>query len=179
MEFFNLVIVVPIREVFLLEVLLELFPHNFPFINLLHFPAVLPPYGCPTSQIEDGYSSLHISWIVLDLEILPHPKKPSFNFLSSIYLAIKRRRFSLLKFIPRAIPMVPLSLSLVRRKAWIPTKFFWVRWSTRSPSSSSFVTTLTTLWFYYTWSKDYLSLQVCQTLQHSSIQLMLLFLGFN
>ena len=36
MEFFDLIVIVPVREVLLLEILLELFPHNLPFINLLH-----------------------------------------------------------------------------------------------------------------------------------------------
>ena len=54
MKFFDLVIIVPVREVFLLEILLQLSPTNFPFINLLHLSEVLPPYGCSSSQIEDG-----------------------------------------------------------------------------------------------------------------------------
>ena len=52
MKFFDLVMIVPVKEEFLLEIILELFPHNFPFINLLHFPAVFPPYGCPASQLK-------------------------------------------------------------------------------------------------------------------------------
>ena len=99
MELFDLIIIVPVREVLLLEILLELFPHNLPFIDLLHLPEVLPPYGCSSSRIGDGYSSLHIFGIVLDLEIFPHPKKPSFSFLSSLYLTIKSRMSCFLKFI--------------------------------------------------------------------------------
>ena len=81
MELFDIIIIVPVKEVRLLEILLELFPHNIPFINIFHLPEVLPPYGCSSSQIEDGYSSLHISRVVLDLEILSHPKNPRFSFL--------------------------------------------------------------------------------------------------
>ena len=99
MELIDIIIIVPVIEVLLLEILLELFPHNLPFINLFHFPEVLPPYGCSSSQIEYGYPSLHISRIVLDLEIFSHPKKPSFSFLIVLYLAIKRRMLSLLGFI--------------------------------------------------------------------------------
>ena len=99
MEFFNLIIIVPIREVLLLKILLELLPHNIPFTNLLHLLEVLPPYGCSSRQIQDGYPILHISKVVLDLEIFYHPKKPSFNFLTILYLTIKGSRLSLLEFI--------------------------------------------------------------------------------
>ena len=44
MELFDLVIIVPVREVFLLEILLELLPHNLPVIDLPHLLEVLPPY---------------------------------------------------------------------------------------------------------------------------------------
>ena len=99
MELFDLVIIVPVREVVLLEILLELFPHNFPFINLLHLPEVLPPNGRSSSQIEYGYPSLHISRVVLDLEIFSHAKKPSFSFLTVLYLTIEGRWPCLLKLI--------------------------------------------------------------------------------
>ena len=98
----------------------------------------------------------HVSWIIMNLKVLLYPKKPSFSFLSSLYLTIKRRRFILIKFIPRAIPMVPLSLFLARRRAWIPTCFFEVRLSTSSPYSSS-GTTLTAFEFDCTLPKVYLS----------------------
>ena len=74
--------------------------------------------------------------------------------------------------------MVSLSFSFVRRRTWIPAGFFRVRWSTRSPSPSP-STALTAFWSCGTSSRVYISLQVCRTLQHCSIQLMLLFLGFN
>ena len=61
MELFDLTIFIPVREVLLIEINLELFPHNLPFINLIHLPKVIPPYGCPSNQIEDGYYSFHIS----------------------------------------------------------------------------------------------------------------------
>ena len=99
MEFHDLIIIVPVRKVLLLEVLLELLPYNLSFIDLLYLPEVLPPYGCSSIQIEGGYSSLHISRIVLDLEIFPHPQKPSFSFLTSIYLTIEGRRPFLPEFI--------------------------------------------------------------------------------
>ena len=51
--------------------------------------------------------------------------------------------------------------------------------SSGDTSSSSPSTTLTTFWFWCTSSRIYLSLQAYQTLQHGSIQLVLLFLGFN
>ena len=92
MELFDIIIIVPIREVLLLEIFLELLAHNLPFIDLLHFPEVLPPYRCSSIQIEGGYTFLHISRVVLDLEILSHPKKPSFSFLTRFYLTIKCRR---------------------------------------------------------------------------------------
>ena len=140
MELFDLVIIVPVREIFLLEILLELSPHNFPFINLLHFPEVLPPYGCSSNQIENGYSSLHISWIILNLEIFPHPKKPSFNFLTILYLSIEDRRPHLLKIITWMVPITPLPLIPMRRGTWIASGSFRVRWITRrsfSPSTSA------------------------------------------
>ena len=97
MELFNLVIIVPIIYVLLLEILLELLPRNISIIDLLQLPEVLPLYGCSSSQIEYGYPSLHISRVVL--EIFSHPKKPSVNFLSIIYLTIKSRRPFLFEFI--------------------------------------------------------------------------------
>ena len=99
MELFDLIIIVPVREVLLLEILLELLPYNRLFIDLLYLPEVLPPYGFSSSQIEYGYLSLHISRVVLDLEIFSHPKKPSFSFLTIIYLTIEGRRPCLIKFI--------------------------------------------------------------------------------
>ena len=53
--------------------------------------------------------------------------------------------------------MLPPSFSFTRSRAWIPTIFFRVRWSTRIPSYPS--TTLTTFWFCYTPSRVYLSLK--------------------
>ena len=96
MELFNLAIIVPIGEVLLLEILLELLPHNLSVIDLLHFHEVLPPYRCSFIQIEYGYPCLHISILVLDLEILSHPKKPRFSFLTRFYLTIKCREPCLL-----------------------------------------------------------------------------------
>ena len=57
MEFFDLVIIGPTREVLLLEILLELFPHDISVIDFLYLPKVLPPYGCSSIQVEYGYSS--------------------------------------------------------------------------------------------------------------------------
>ena len=96
MELFDFFIIVSVREVLLLEILLEPFPHNLPFINIFHLPEVLPPYGCSSCQIEDGYPSLHISRLVLDLEIFSHPKNPSFSFLTILYLIVEGRRPSFL-----------------------------------------------------------------------------------
>ena len=74
MELFDLIIVVPIIEVHLLDMLLELFPDNLPFINIFHLPEVLPQYRCSSSEIEYGYPSLHISRVVLDLEYFLIPR---------------------------------------------------------------------------------------------------------
>ena len=99
MELFDITITIPIREVLMPEKIMELFPHNIPFIDLLHLLKVLPPYECSSSQIEDGYPSLHISREVLDFEIYSHPHKPSFSFFTVLYLTIKGRRPYLLKLI--------------------------------------------------------------------------------
>ena len=93
--------------------------------------------------------------------------------MSRLYLTIKCRRFSFLKFIPRAIPMVSYSSLFMRRWTCISTGFFGVRRSTGSPSPSPSAA-LTSFS-----PRVYLPLQICQTLQHGSIQLNLLFLGFN
>ena len=61
---------------------------------------------------------------------------------------------------------------------WIPTGFFRIGWSTRSASPSPSAA-LTAFWPWCTPSRIYLSLQVFQNLQYGSIQLILLFLGFN
>ena len=61
MEFFDIFIIVPVREVFLLEILLEILPHYLSVIDLPHLLEMLPPYGIFSIQIEDGYPSLHIS----------------------------------------------------------------------------------------------------------------------
>ena len=42
MELFDLIIIVLVREVLILEILLEPFPHNIPFINILYLLEVLP-----------------------------------------------------------------------------------------------------------------------------------------
>ena len=172
-ELFDLVIIIPIIEVLLPEIILELLPHNFPSINILHFPEVLPPYGCSSSQIEDGYSSLHISWIVLDLEIFPHPKNPSFNFLTIIYLSIEGRRSCLLKLITRMVLVTPLPLILVRRRNWTTSGSFGVRWPTRR-SLSSCSSALTSFGPYYPVPRVHTPLNVCQNWQHGCIHLILL-----
>ena len=74
--------------------------------------------------------------------------------------------------------MVSSSFPLMRRRACISIGLFRIRWSTRSPSPYPSAT-LTTFWPWCTPSRIYLFLQVCQTLQYGSIQLMLIFLGFN
>ena len=99
MELFDIIIIVPIREVLLLEVLLELLPYNLLFIDIPYPPEVLPPYGCSSSQIEYGYPSLHISRVVLDFLIFSHLNKPRFRFLTILYLTIKGRRHCLPEFI--------------------------------------------------------------------------------
>ena len=131
MEIFDFIIIVLVREVLLLEIFMELFPDNLPFIYILYFPEVLPPYGCYSNQIEDGYSSLHIYRVVLYLEILSHPKNPSFSFLTIIYLTIEGRRPCLLKFIMWTILVVPLSLILLghtpqRSLRWV-TPRLWLK----------------------------------------------------
>ena len=73
--------------------------------------------------------------------------------------------------------MVCYSFPFMRRWTCISTGFFRVRWSTGSPSPPPSVA-LTAFWTWCTSSRIYLLLQVYQTLQHGSIQLMLLFLGF-
>ena len=93
-------------------------------------------FGCMSNStawiyIEDGFPSLHISWVVLDLEILPHPKKPSFSFLTRFYLTIKCRRLCLLKFPIWIVLAMPLPLSPMRWRAWTPNGFFRVIGPTR------------------------------------------------
>ena len=73
MELFNLVIIVPVREVLLVEILLKLFPPTLPFYDLLHFLEVLPLNGCYYYQIEDGYPRFHIARVLLDSGIFSHP----------------------------------------------------------------------------------------------------------
>ena len=173
MELLNLIIIIPVREVFLLEILLELFPLQFPFTDLLYLLEVFPPNGCSSILIKYGKSCLHVSWIILYLIVLLYPKNPSFSFLSRLYLTIICKRFSFPKFILRAIPMVFSSSPFMRRWTCISTGFFIIRWSTRSPSSSHSAA-LTAFS-----PRVYMPLQICQTLQHGRIQMMLLFLGFN
>ena len=61
MELLDLVIIIPVRKVSLPEILLELFPFQFPFTDLLYLPKVFPPNGFPSIQIEYGNSCLHVS----------------------------------------------------------------------------------------------------------------------
>ena len=178
MELFNRIIIVHAGEVLLLEILMELFPHNLPFTNLLHLPKVLSPYGCPSNQIEGGYSSLHISWIVLHLEICSHPKKPSLSFLSILYLTIKGRRPFLLKFITWMVPVIPLPLIPMGWRAWIHSGSFRFRCLTRRSLSSS-GTALTTFWSYGPVPRFHLPLDVSQNLQHGCIQPILVLLILN
>ena len=156
MELLDLVIIIPVRKVFLPKILLELFPLQFPFTDLIYLLEVFPPNGFPSIQIEYGNSCLHVSWIILHLKVLIDPKKPRFSFLSHLYLTINSRRFRFPKFISRAIPMVPSSF-LMRRWTCIPTGYFRIRWSTGSPSSSPSAA-LTAFWSWCTSSKIYLFL---------------------
>ena len=160
MELFNLVIIVHVREELLLEILLELLPHDLFVSDLLNLPEVLPRYWCCSIQIEDGYSCLHISRVVLDLEIFLHPKKPSFSFLTSLYLTIKSRRPFLFNFIMWIFPVAPLPLIPMRWRAWTPSGSFRVKWSTRRPFSSS-GTAPTSFQICCPMPRIYLPLDVC------------------
>ena len=60
MELLDLVIIIPVRKVFPPEILLELFPLQFPFTDLLYLLEVFPPNGCLSIQIEYGNSGLHV-----------------------------------------------------------------------------------------------------------------------
>ena len=73
MEFFDLVIIVPVREIFLLEILLELLPLKPSFVDPLYLLEVLPPNGCPSVQIEYGNPCLHVPRMILNLEVLLYP----------------------------------------------------------------------------------------------------------
>ena len=163
MEFLDFIIIVPIRKVLLLEVFLELFSSDLPFTNLLYLLVVLLPNGCSSIQVKDGNPCLHVSWIVLYLEILLDPKKPSFIFLTSLYLTIKGRRYFLFKFIPWTISIAPPPLISMRWRAWIPSGSFRVRRSTTRPSFSS-GTALATFWFFCLMLKVHLLSNVCQAL---------------
>ena len=123
MELLNLVIIIPVKEVFLLEIILELFPPKSPFTDPLYLLEVFPTNGCSSIQIEYCNSCLHVPQTILNLKLLLYPKKPRFSLLSSLYLTIKRRRFRFLEFILSAIPMVSLSFPFMRRRAQIPTGF--------------------------------------------------------
>ena len=160
MKLFDLIIIILVREVLLLEILLELFPLKSPFTDPLYLFEVFPPNGCSSIHIEYGNSYLHVSWIILYLEVLLYPKEPSFSFLSHLYITIKCRRFSFPKFISRAIPMVPSSFSFMRRWTCISIGFFRVRWSTGNPSPFPSAA-LTAFQSWCTLSRIYLSLQVC------------------
>ena len=96
MEPVNLVIIILVREVFMPEILLGLFPLQFPFTDPLYLLEVFPPNGCSSIQIKNGNPCLHVSWIILHLKVLLYPKKPSFSLLPSIYLTIKCRRLTFL-----------------------------------------------------------------------------------
>ena len=61
MKFFDIVIIVPVNEVFPLEILLELFPLKSPFNDLTYLLEVLQLNGCPSIQIEYGKYFLHVS----------------------------------------------------------------------------------------------------------------------
>ena len=93
-------------------------PINGPILSFLKasilcFTAYIDtPYGFPSSQIQYGYPSLHISRVVLDLEIFSHPKKPSFSLLTILYLTIEGRWPCLLKFITWVVLVVTLFLFL-------------------------------------------------------------------
>ena len=168
MECFHLIIIVPVREVISLEIFLELFPHIFSVFNLLYLPKVLPPNGCYSIQVEDCHPSLHISWIVLDLEIFIHPKNPIFNCLSILYLTVKGRRPFLFELVQWIVSITPPSLFSMRWRARTPSGSLRVRWPTRiysSPSGSA----LTTLWFFSTIPRAHLTLDFYQTLQHGFI----------
>ena len=61
MELLNLVIIITVKEVFLLEILLELFPLKSPFTDPLYLLEVVTPNGFPSIQIEYGNPFLHVS----------------------------------------------------------------------------------------------------------------------
>ena len=59
-EFLDLVIIVPVKEVFLLEILLEPFPLKFSFTDPPYLLKVLPPNKCPSIQTKYGNPFLHV-----------------------------------------------------------------------------------------------------------------------
>ena len=138
---------------------------------------MLSPYGCSSREIEDNYSSLHISWIVLDLQIFSHSKKPSFSFLTILYLPIEGRQPCILKFITWMVLVASIFLILVRRRTWTTSGSFRFRWPTRR-SLSSFSIALTSFWSYCLVPRVHLPMNVCQNLQHG-FQLILLLQSLN
>ena len=112
------------------KVLLELFPHNLPFINLLLLSKVIPPYICSLIQIKYRNPFLHVLELVLDLEILPHPKNLSVLSLTIFFFTIKSGRFGLLKFCMCVDLENPLPLIPMRRRDWIFNGVFRGIWIT-------------------------------------------------
>ena len=60
MEFLNLIIIIPFREISLIKILLELLPLQSPFTDPLYLLEVFPPNGGSSIQIVYGNSCLHV-----------------------------------------------------------------------------------------------------------------------
>ena len=121
-EPFHFFCIVPIEEVLLLEVLIELLPHNLPLIYILDLSTMIPLYRYSSIQIEYGHACLHVLEVVLDLEILPHPKNPSLNSFTWFGFTIKNGKFFLPKFPMWVIIDGPFPLIPMRCRTWVSTE---------------------------------------------------------
>lgn len=206
MEFFDLTIIVSATKVLLLKVLLEPLPDDLSFADLISLFEVFPPKWGSAIQIEYGDSGLHVSIVIMNLEILPYPKKPSLSFLPGFDLTVKSRWFDFPEFSLKVISIRPLSLFLpmiflpmirrsrtaqwISRGRWFTVQECW--WCrciiTGGPSFGTVgpLASMTpgaipgpTSMIVWILSIMHLSLYVYQTLQHGSLQLVLFFLRFD
>ena len=145
-ELLHFLVIEMIREVLLLEVLLELLPSDPTFINMFHLLQLVPPHYSFSVSMVGGNPIFQIWWIVMQLEISLESKLPCFDIIFPFSFTIKGRWLELPQLSLQTIYLLLPSLVSDRRHLWTSYGIFrciklsfWVgRWlvSMRSTSTS-------------------------------------------
>jgi hypothetical protein len=89
MEFLPFLLIIPDRQIFILEILLKLLPFNLPFFNPFYFYKVFPPNQGSTVQTKDDDFGLLLLGVVMNFKLSFHSENPIFFLLNHFIYSVK------------------------------------------------------------------------------------------